>query len=101
MRQHLICLLLFDQEILICILEVHQSNLTKINYDVPQGSVLGPLLYNIYINDISTCVSCTPRLFADDTCLIVKDKNIDDLHKKITTEITALKSVHESLQTNS
>ena len=71
-------------------LENHQSNLKKINYGVPQGSVLGPLLFNIYINDISTSVSYTPRLFADDTCLIVEDKNINDLHKKITTEITSL-----------
>ena len=64
-------------------LENHQSNLKNINYGVPQGSVLGPLLFNIYINDISTSVSCTPRLFADDTCLIVDDKNINDLHKKL------------------
>ena len=63
-------------------LENHQSNLKKINYGVPQGSVLGPLLFNDYINDISTNVSCTPRLFADDTCLLVDDKNINDLQKK-------------------
>ena len=71
-------------------LKNHQSNLKKINYGVPQGSVLGPLLFNIYINDISTSVSCTPRLFADDTCLIVDNKNIYDFHKKITTKITSL-----------
>ena len=71
-------------------LENHQSNLKKINYGVPQGSVLGPLLFNIYINDISTSVSYTPRLFADDTCLIVEDKNINDLHKKVTTAIISL-----------
>ena len=71
-------------------LENHKSNLKKINYGVPQGSVLGPLLFNIYINDISTSASCTPRLYADDTCLIVEDKNTNDLHKKITTEITLL-----------
>ena len=51
---------------------------------------MGPFLFNIYINDISTSVSCTPRLFVDDICLIVKDKNINDLYKKITTEITSL-----------
>ena len=56
-------------------LENHQSNLKKINYGVPQGSVLGPLLFNVYINDISTSVTSTPRLFADDTCLLVDDKN--------------------------
>ena len=64
-------------------LENHQSNLKKINYGVPQGSLLGPLLFNIYINDISTSVSYTPTLFVDDTCLIVEDKNVNDLHKKL------------------
>ena len=64
-------------------LENHRSNLKKINYGVPQGSVLGPLLFNIYINDISTNVSCTSRLFADDTCLIVDDKNINDLEELV------------------
>ena len=49
-----------------------------------------PLLFNICSNDISTSVSCTPKLFADDICLIVDDKNINDLYKKITTEITSL-----------
>ena len=46
-------------------------------------------LFSIYINDVNTSVSCKLRLFADDTCLIVVDKNINDLHKKITTEITS------------
>ena len=68
-------------------LENHHSNLKKLNYGVPQGSVLGPLVFNIYINDLSTSVSYTPRLFADDTCLIVEDKNINDLHKKLRLEL--------------
>ena len=51
---------------------------------------MGPLLFNFDINDISTSVSCTPRLFADDTCLIVEDRNINDQNKKINTEISSL-----------
>ena len=41
---------------------------------VPQGSVLGPLLFLVYINDIANYVSSPCRLFADD-CIIYKQIN--------------------------
>ena len=52
------------------------SDWVKVTTGVPQGSVLGPLLFLVFINDITSVVNhCDIRLFADDTCLFVKTSN--------------------------
>ena len=45
---------------------------------VPQGSVLGPILFLIYVNDIPETVNCSIKMFADDTKLFRTVKTIDD-----------------------
>ena len=42
------------------------SNLEKINCGMPQGSILGPLLFLIYVNDMEMAVQCRLLLYADD-----------------------------------
>ena len=54
----------------------HISSKKRINAGVPQGSVLGPLLFLVYINDISDSLSSVCNLFADDTSLIFSSPNI-------------------------
>ena len=59
------------------VLNRQTSNWENIHAGVPQGSILKPLLFLIYINDLAENLSSNPKLFADDTSLFsaVRDLN--------------------------
>ena len=50
---------------------------------MPQGSVLGPLLFLIYVNDMPMPVKCDLFLYADGTCLFFQSKNVKDIEKQL------------------
>ena len=59
------------------VLNGQNSNWGDISAGVPQGSILGPLFFLAYINDLAAEVKCNVKLFADDTSLFTVVENID------------------------
>ena len=62
------------------------SELSSVLSGVPQGSVLGPLLFIIYINDLPDNLSCTCQIFADDT----KIYSTSDHHQSLQKDLYSL-----------
>ena len=67
-----------------------ESNWAKIYSGVPQGSVLGPLLFLIYINDLTDNINSRIKLFADDSSLFIKVKNIEEAHSMLTSDLNTI-----------
>ena len=63
------------------------SQWASISARVPQGSVLGPLFFLVYVNDLVDNFHCDARMFADDTSLfsVVNDVNrtLEDLNRDL------------------
>ena len=66
------------------------SSSLSINAGVPQGSVLGPLLFLIYVNDIADSLLSLTRLFADDSSLFCSASSIQDLEGIINHDLKIL-----------
>ena len=54
---------------------------------VPQGSILGPLLFLIYVNDLPDCHLASDILYADDTVLYYSSKSVSDLEHHINGDL--------------
>lgn len=79
------------------VLEGIHSAQCKVTSGVPQGTVLGPLLFLVYINDMPPCVSSRARLFADD-CLLYRPIKTEADATKLQEDIDALQNWESTWQ---
>ena len=69
-------------------------------YEVPQGSILGPRLFSIYVNDLPESISCGDLyMFADETTVFAISKDTDMIISSFQKFFSAAHMVH-SQQTN-
>ena len=79
-----------NREQFVCI-NGHNSDSLSITCGVPQGSILGPLLFLLYINDLpNTSKLLSFHLFADDTNIYCSHKNLNDLELILNQELHAV-----------
>ena len=74
-----------------------KSDWSAVTSGVPQGSVLGPILFLVYVNDLPTCVRSGTKLFADDTKLYVRSDK-PGATEKLQEDLEALESWADNSQ---
>lgn len=81
-----------------CMANGIQSDFKPITTGVPQGSILGPLLFLLYINDLPNCLtSTTPGMYADDTQITASAETVNEVENTLNSD---LKNLHTWLCAN-
>ena len=68
------------------------SNKLEVKCGVPQGSILGPTLFSLYVNDLPKISEFNVRLFVDDTVLIMNDRDLQNLNKTANAEVKKIEN---------
>ena len=72
-----------SERIFLLNIENKLSDFGEISCGVPQGSILGPLLFLIYVNDMPHAVTSTLLLYADDSCILYQHKDVVQIKKRL------------------
>ena len=78
------------------------SDKASITCGVPQGSILSPLLFLMYINNMSQAIESELLLYTDDTCLVFQHRNIKVIEDYLNRDFSTLVDwfVHDRLSTH-
>ena len=81
-----------------CVVNGSLSKVCSLGCGVPQGTILGPLLFLIYINDLPNCLSfCQPRMYADDTHITYASAHLHSMQSSLNRDLS---NIHKWLLSN-
>ena len=82
----------------ICSINGSLSSKRILSCGVPQGTILGPLLFFLYINDLPNCLSyCDPIMYADNTHLTYASDNVENIESYLNQD---LENIYSWLRAN-
>ena len=74
-----------------CVVNGSISESKSLAFGIPQGTILGPLLFILYINDLPNCLeNSEPQMYADDTHLTFAGNNVDIIEQKLNQDLISV-----------
>ena len=68
------------------------SDFKEVTCGVPQGSILGPILFLCYVNDMAISLGCHLSLYADDSTLVASGRNASELGAYLSGQLARCKN---------
>ena len=74
-----------------CVVNGSISESKSLAFGIPQGTILGPLLFILYINELPNCLeNSEPQMYADDTHLTFAGNNVDIIEQKLNQDLISV-----------